>query len=264
MKSGLRVVSVREFIREHTSAASLDQMHLLHSTPSSNIFDILNSGKLLAAPCKVFKQNLCYLFVGRPAFKWNSETEAKSWQLPFVIVLRASAVPPVKGIYPFDTGAFQNGRMPDYLTMFGLDAFSLGTDVGLIPSLIARFFSDNQRYALGRGLPTEEIVRTHTLGPRHAQIQALAELYSDRSNTKIDDRAKTIELQIDRDIGISSENVLGIILPQQYADEDGVKVALKELGCRVETYPEFPISIQNYFGIIYDLVGKITRSKKRR
>lgn len=86
----------------------------IHSTASSNLIPILNEEKLLAVKCNVFQgEKLCYLFVGRAAYKGKDALNPEPWQLPTVFVMRFSNPPPLKRIHPFDTGAFERGRMPD-------------------------------------------------------------------------------------------------------------------------------------------------------
>jgi len=79
------------------------------------------------------------------------------WQLPAVLVMRFNTPPPLKRIYPFDTGAFHRGRMPDYLTAFDMENFELGSDQDQIGRMISLYFQDARSHAASLWLPTKNI-----------------------------------------------------------------------------------------------------------
>ena len=54
------------------------------------------------------------------------------------------------------------------------------------------------------------------------QIEALVQLYSERSTRSYDDRARTVEIQISEDIGIDEESILGVVMPDRFRNEPDI------------------------------------------
>ncbi len=254
----LRVVRLNEFL----TPLGVEEQGLppfVHSTPSARIIDILNDSKILATQCNVFREKLCYLFVGRPAYKWTFNAQASAWQLPFVVMIKDIGISPLKRIYPFDTGAFSARILPDYITMFERERFNVGTNLSDIEKIISTFFTNSKNYMSAKAKSEDKIAEDYSLGVKHQEISALSRLFNDRSNSAVDDRGRTIELQIAEDLIISKKNVIGMILPRQYANDIDIKEAIEHLGCEVETYSEFPLSVNSYYGIIYQHISSIMR-----
>jgi hypothetical protein len=167
----------------------------VHSTSASNLIDIIADGKLLATPCNVFRQDkLCYFFVGRPAYKMKPTENPSTWQLPVAFVVRFEKPPPIKRIFPFDSGAFHERRLPDYITMFKMDGY---------------------------------------------------------------DRAAAIELQIEQDIEIRQDNLLGIVMPTEYSRVPGLMQSITGITKNVETYDHYPLGLGHHFAFLYERVKAI-------
>lgn len=256
----LRVIRLNEFIRQ-SETEGRELPPFVHTTPSARIVEILRDSKLLVTECNVFCERLCYLFVGRPAYKWKSDGEASVWQLPFVVLVNNIDTLSLKRIYPFDTGAFSSRRLPDYITLFNRENYNVGKNVLDAERIIKTFFTNTKNYMNGKAKSEDDMRETYNLGVKHQEISALARLYNDKSNSSFDDRSKVIELQISEDLNISKENVIGLVLPKQYADDADIQSAISKLECEVETYGEFPLNVDNYYGMIYQSVNHIMRRK---
>jgi hypothetical protein len=230
----------------------------IHSTSSSRLIPILKEEKLLAVKCNVFKgEKLCYLFVGRAAYKNKDALNPEPWQLPSVFVMRFNTPPPLKRIHPFDTGAFDRGRMPDYLTTFNLDDFNVGTDHDQIGRLISLYFETPRRYVNRDANDQKKLKDEHLLTMSHARVLAVAKLYKEGSTKNYDDRAAAIELQVAEDIPLKKENLLGVMVPEEYLRTPGVRESLKALTQVVETYRLLPLSISQHYGLIYEGVETV-------
>lgn len=253
----LRVIGLPEFLQAAKRGGGLSTPPLIHSTPSKNVMDILAGGHLKAVPCNVYKEPLCYLFVARPAYKWSSEDQPSRWQLPFVLVLKTLDHTLIKRIHPFDTGAFASGRLPDYIMTFDRDGYELGRNTDSIAALIDVFFGGVDAYRRGNAVPEADMRARHALGVEHQEVEALTRLYAQRTNSPSDDRARTIEVQAAVDVPLSPGNLLGVVIPKAYMAHGGIREALAVLRCRVETYDEFPISTESYYGVIYERVAAI-------
>lgn len=230
----------------------------IHSTPSSKLINIIQGEKLLAMRCNVFKgENLCYLFVGRAAYKGKDAANPQPWQLPSAFVMRFEQPPPIKRLHPFDSGAFAGNRMPDYLSAFDLKNFELGTDQEQIGRLISLYFQTPRRYIDRNSVDEQKIKDEHLLTMSHAEILALGKLYREGSTRNYDDRAAAIEVQVAEDIPLKKENLLGVVIPEEYSRTDGVLDSLRKLTKVVETYRLLPLSLNQHYSLIYDCVERI-------
>ena len=231
---------------------------LVHSTQAANLIKIVNNNSLLATPCNVFvKDRLCYFFVGRPAYKQKSVEDPSEWELPVAFVVRFHEPPPFKRIFPFDSGAFKGKLLPRYITMFNLENYNVSGDPEHIGRIISVFFKTRQRYQQRRASGYEELAQEHLLGPEHQEIKALAKLYLEQSSIDLDDRAAAIEVQIDQDVKLSRENLLGIVVPEEYMRSPTYRGPLQSMANVIETYGLHPLSTAHHYGQIYDAVNRI-------
>lgn len=258
----IRAVKLPDFLRT-AMTGTVKELPLVHSTAGKNIYDIMEARCLRAVPCNVFRENLCYLFVGRPAYKWTSSAEASYWQAPLVFVLKDLAGAPIKRVHPFDTGAFQSNRIPDFLTMFPMAGFDIGPDPLAIDRLISAFFKDVEAYLAGMGFSEDELQSRYSLTAKHQEIQAIGRLLSFRGNEPGDDRIKTIEIQTEQDVSIAGGNLLGVVVPRPYLLEPELKAELEALGGQIEDYGMFPLRVENYYSEIYSAVRRITKAKHK-
>ncbi|MET4019756.1 hypothetical protein ABIB73_005307 [Bradyrhizobium sp. F1.4.3] len=252
-----REVRLRDFLRQ-SNLAEPKTPPWVHSAPSSKLIKIIEDEKLLAMGCNVFKkEKLCYLFVGRAAYKGKDSLNPQPWQLPSVFVMRFATPPPIKRLYPFDTGAFDGNRMPAYLTAFDMENFELGSDQAQIGRLISLYFDTPRRYVDRKSLDEEKIKDEHLLTMSHAEILALGKLYREGSTKNYDDRAAAIEVQIGEDIPLRKEDLLGVVIPEEYARTEGVRESLLNFTNHIETYRLLPLSLNQHYSTIYDCVERI-------
>jgi hypothetical protein len=229
-----------------------------HSTSANNLFDIIESGKLLATPCNVFKgERLCYLFIGRPAYKTKPVENPSPWQLPVAFVVRFPKPPPIKRIFPFDSGAFFHKKLPSYITMFKMAGYDIASDPTLVGRLVSFYFKTPERYFKRRPAGLEELKEDHNLDMRHAEVMALGRLYQENSAPKFDDRAAAIEVQVEEDIELKPENLIGIVMPSEYARTPGFMIDIKKLTSIVETYDLFPLGSAAHYGLLYEGVQRV-------
>jgi hypothetical protein len=250
-------VGLRDFLTKSNLAVPKSPPWI-HSTASSRLISILQQEKLVAVKCNVFKgEKLCYLFVGRAAYKGKDALNPEPWQLPSVFVMRFNSPPALKRIYPFDSGAFHKGRMPDYLTTFDLENFDLGNDQDQIGRMISLYFETPRRYVDRDANDQKKLKDEHLLNMSHAKVLALAKLYKEGSTKNYDDRAAAIELQVEQDIPLKKENLLGVVIPEEYMRTPGVRESLRDLTKVVETYRLLPLNISQHYGLIYDCVEQV-------
>ena len=69
-------LTLSEFLSNKNLPSALG-LPWIHSASASNLMKIIDDEKLLALSCNVFKgEKLCYLFIGRPAYKIRSIGDA--------------------------------------------------------------------------------------------------------------------------------------------------------------------------------------------
>jgi hypothetical protein len=260
MRSPLRHVTIPEFLRA-AQAGAVDAPPPVHSTIAANLFSILEAGRIRAAPCDVFRgERLCYLFIGRPSYKKSGTGEAPHWMLPVVFVLNNLKNLPIKRIHPLDTGAFASRRLPDYVTAFDLEGFELGSDPTEIRRTIAAFYETAERYINGESRSLESIKTQMQIGVRHARVEALVRLYSERTLPEIDDRGRNIEVQVSDDIPLK-DNLFGVVMPDPYQYDLELVRCLKDLGVKTEYYGIYPLNADAHFGTMYEAVSRIFRRR---
>lgn len=256
-KPGLRRQSLSEFLTNKNLSGNLT-LPWVHSASAAKIFDLLEEGKLLAMDCDVFKgEKLVYFFVGRPAYKMKAVDAPSEWELPVVFVVRFDKPPPIKRVFPFDSGAFQKGRMPSYISMFPIGAYELSSDMAMAGRLVSFYFKTQKRYFDRHAAGEQEMREEHSLDITHDQILALGKLYRDRDTSKLDDRAAAIEVQIAEGIPLDKTNVLGVVVPTEYKRHKGMHQALKELTPNVEAYDIMPLGTEAHYGLVYECVKRI-------
>ena len=251
-------LSISEFLAVDNSGVAASP-NAVHSTSAASLPYILSSGEIDAFPCKVFSlEPTCYLFVGRPSYKWAVDGEASWWQCPVVFVLRSFDQLPIKRIFPFDSGAFASKKFPDYITMFSMERFSLGHEAATVQSFLAAFYETPERFWAGDALTRKKMNERVRLTTTHMHVEALLRLYTDKSSPIFDDRSRVIELQVSKPVSISDGALLGIVLPEGYKDNPDFNEFFHRCGCQVEYYPVYPLSVSSYFAEIYRLVQKIS------
>jgi hypothetical protein len=254
----VRVIRLKEYLQQ-VNVAVAKSPPMVHSTSAHRLIDIIGSGKLLAMPCNVFAgDKLCYCFLGRPAYKGPSVESPSEWQLPIAFVLRFHQPPPIKRVFPFDSGAFlAAGRLPSYITCFKLDGYDISGDPNNIGRLISFFFKSTERYVSRRAAGYEELKEEHNLDMSHQEVLAIARLFQEHSSARCDDRSAAIEMQIEADITLAKDNLLGVVIPEEFKRTPGLMQALKSIAGHVQTYPHYPLGTQEHYALIYDGVKSI-------
>lgn len=253
----VKAVRLIEFL-QNANAPSSANLPWVHTTRAALLFNILESKKLAATPCNVFTgEKLCYLFVGRPAYKFKTPEQASSWELPVVFVVRYKNPPPIKRVFPFDSGAFSKNLLPSYITIFNRDNYNFGPDVAQIGKLISVFFRDNERYWTRSPISDADFEQQYDLGARHQEVRALNRLFNEYSSQLFDDRSAAVEIQVNDDIELSPKDVLGVVVPSEYARDPEIMADLKSITQNVEQYDIVPLNAEYHFGQIYSSVKSI-------
>lgn len=228
---------------------------LVHTTDAGNILRIIREDKISVTECDTFSdEKLAYFFHGRPSYRKFRE-KPMEWELPLVIVMNSACLVNTRRLFPFDSGAFHSGRLPDYITGFSDSDFELASTQDAIHLLIDVFFGDDTSYFHGNARNTAEITHRRRLTIQHSRIKALAALYN-REQLAADDRALALEIQTDQDVALKG-NIIGAVLPRPYYDDSKLRDYFKKQNVIVKHYDTYPLNTEAYMSIIYKEVKEI-------
>ncbi len=235
------------------SVVSSDELPLVHSTKSYNLRLMIDTGDITPQPCDVFKgDDLNYFFVGRPAYKYHSDSgTAESWELPCCFIFEAASVGNVKRIFPFDSGAFKKRLYPSYINSMPISEFEVqGYDA--IGKIIGSFFGSAKRYFDLKPKNVDQFNNEFSLNPFDAEIQATMKLAGETTPNTFDDRRFCIEVQTDQSLKLESAKILAVVLPEIYLDIDSVRDRIQnEWNAEPIGYQMYSLSVSNYHSLIY-------------
>lgn len=201
------------------------------------------------------------MFVGRPAYKYKiEEGETPDYLLPAVFVFRFQTDPAIKRLYPFDSGAFMKRMLPTYVTTFGSDMFELEPQRASIGQVIGTFFGSDAAYMKRAAKGMDELKQHHSMMPSEAPAKAINRLYQDRGADRFDDRAAAVEVQIASALPLTREDLLGVVLPEEYKREAEFIEDIRKITPNIEFYGVFPMNINMYWALISDSVNKIYKN----
>ena len=234
---------------------------LVHSTEAYYIKKFMKTGRIAATRCTFFtKEDLSYFFVGRPAYKRLVDTEAEYWELPICFIIDFKAVQ-VKRIFPFDSGAFKSALYPSYISMMDLNEFEVGQDPHSVQKIVGTFFASNSKYFSLKPREKESFEAKFEVDVLNEEIKALHRLIGER-NGKIDDRRFSIEIQSTKDTFLTPENVLAVVLPETYLENDEVlNYVESNLNATLITYPIYPLNKTYYYYAIYEKVQHFFKNR---
>ncbi len=200
---------------------------LVHTTTAYKFADIYPSDELRPTSCPVFNEPLLYFFYGRPAYRArdtaNSDIEF-NW--PIIFVISHEALPSIKRVFPFDTGAFDIGIYKEFFHKDSLiQDFQLPGRIESACAVVRAFYGNNREYFRGQSTKNVEIPLMEFEASGIQQLSRLAGVQIDPSTKRRDERSSAIELQTSDPISLLN-NISAIILPQQYFQKQEIRDAL--------------------------------------
>jgi hypothetical protein len=254
-------------LRARASRGSVpDKLPLVHVTAVWTANEIIRGGKLETRRCSIFKKEMLYFFVLRPAYR-TKDGDEKSHQLtrfPVVFIVAPEAADPPFHVYPFDTGGAVNGAFaaqadryvpledyelePSHAAVAGHIGWAFGT--------LENYFDGHLRQDILDGVPEFESV---TRG--YVDVARMGRAGSNQH----DKRASAVELAIGHDVDLKG-NVLLAILPKQLLEgssgDNAVLMArLNELDIQIETYDWQPNTMPDEF---QEQIAEIARAWFRK
>ena len=244
--------ALAEFLRRN-SVQAVGGLPLVHSTQAYGLLKIIKSDKIEASYCDVFKEDLAYFFVGRPAYKFkDSGEEAQEWELPCCFVMEFASITDIKRIYPFDSGAYK--RYPRYLNMIERDEFEVASVANAPHKIIGSFFGSARNYFRLSPKPKKEFADEYSLRVTEPEVKAAHALASHRFKG-FDDRRFAIEVQSSASVDLKLIRPLAVILPMIYLDDPDIRSKIEDdWKAHPISYVSSCLNVSAYYGQIYSQV----------
>ncbi|RDV05916.1 hypothetical protein DXH95_00180 [Sphingorhabdus pulchriflava] len=248
--------ALSRFLSKNTVRKSAE-MPVFHSTSAYSARRILFDNVINPQSCNVFQnEKLTYLFYGRPSYKRESRSQiTKYWQLPAVFLFDYK-VSRYKRIFPFDTGAFENGIYPEFFGMMPRNEYDTGSMPDSPSRLVSSFFVDCERFFKLSPRDKKDFDSRFETTAVDEEIHALYELIVSYSE-KIDDRRFSIELQTEHEIHLSDGACKALIIPEEYLESDELVDKCDKMGIEVLSYPSFPLKQEMYYYHIYNIIFEL-------
>jgi len=237
---------------------------LVHSTKAFHLRSLQQSNTLLAGDCDVFiGEKLNYFFVGRPAYKTETEeSESAYWEFPCCFIFEFEAIGDIKRIFPFDSGAFNQKRYPSYLKMMKSEAFEVSSVAGSPGRIIGAFFGSPSRYFEMKPVGEDEFHAEHLLKPMDMEVKALHRLSLEKSASTFDDRRLTIEVQSSSDVDLTVTQPLAVIAPSEFFEDDVFRSHVEMVWKATPiSYPVFSLNVKTAYGQIYEKVREFYQAR---
>ena len=238
-----------QYLDQRFTGASVQHPALpfFHSCEAKFLQSILDSRELQPRPCKVYGENLLYLFYGKPAYKSGEISHSSlSFMMPMCFIINYEAVCDVKRIVAFDSGAFPMYKDHFHESMTTKE-FELTPSKSVLKKMIGYFYTGNESYFNGK--PKQELV----YDPIHFQIEGYHSLIKTQNKAEIDDRKASLEVQVTAAIPLNSFAIEAIILPASLAKSPMVKeIIINDLKIPIIEILNYGVVSNNYYGLVLD------------
>lgn len=205
------------YLQSLIAQPQIAKMPFVHSTSYYHFTQMVRTHALVTDECSIFKENLLYLYYGRPAYRVSKNVEGgdSAYHLPVCLVLKPESLGEVKRVYPFDSGAFKGGFFKRHIhEAIDMDNYLLENHLDSPLRVVSTFFGTNEKYYAGAvieglhidGLEAEAYSYYKMLNDTGATFKGANDIVSD-------DRRYTIEAQSGTDINLIASKVLAVILP---------------------------------------------------
>ena len=206
--------SIIEFVDSHAPAMpSLPLTHVMDSYILERQYSESSISPL--EKCDVYKEELVYLFYGRPSYRPDMSNMSSSLEYiePVCFVLSPDVFQNVERLYPFDTGAHKEKLYDTILhpKMERADFELNPAKLEVAQKTISAFFGENKAYLLATPKNISQTGMDKT-------CLAYVNLIQNASREEVDDRSSAIELQFKRDVALDG-NILAVIASVSEAEK---------------------------------------------
>ncbi|MDP5280853.1 hypothetical protein Q9Q95_18145 [Sphingomonas sp. DG1-23] len=222
--------SFRQSLAVNTSTPANPQLPLCHVASCRTILDFIENGVVSTDEiCDVFGEKLNYFFYGRAAYrpKDSSKTNVVI-AAPAALIIAPDAIAAPFSVYPFDTGGFP--RYGPSADGHKLTDFAMREEITECERVIERHWQSYGDYIRA---DLDGFMRR--LDPDCPAVECYSAIVRDADPDAADDRRSSLEVTSLTDVPIDASNILGIVLPRQYADNSAIR-SLQSQGVCVQKY----------------------------
>lgn len=202
---------------------------LMHSCDVYACESIINQSSINPALCPVFGEDLLYFFYGKPAYPIGAKepyNRTDTFCCPVCFIIDIDKID-IFRIFPFDSGAFMSGKYQQFIHRhMNIEKFEIKNNNVSIMAYISVIFGNNKNYI--EGTP----IKNHA---EDTHVDALLNLLSAKGGFEFDERSNTIEVISKKPIDIS-QNVLGIVLPENFLRKAEISCFINENSIKYKTY----------------------------
>lgn len=261
--------SVNDFtqyiLKSHPSVPALPLTYITDSDDFINIIKADN--QLKPNRCPILKEDLLYLFYGRPMYRVESDIEDAFFQMlyPVCILLKPECLKNAKRIYPFDSSAYtlHESYFPKDIYDSSIENFLIDPNsseqipiVEIPQRIVSTFFGNNFNYYYNK--VKQNLLRYKS----YAEIKSYYTAIKADRKSIFEDRLSTIEIQTDSPITLSKDTVLAVALPQVLLDEKIIsETIVQKWGIEPLTYEIYHSGPDYFISITMELVGNFLREK---
>ncbi|MDI1259902.1 hypothetical protein [Aquabacterium sp.] len=194
--------------------------------------------------CNVFKEALIYLFYGRPAYRAIESQQLRlSARAPVVLIFNNVIERAGMRLFPFDSGAFESRYEPWRHQDMQLSGFTMPCGQDAAERHVSEFFGSRDHYlAMAPIRPTRPY-------SGEFEVESIAEMLNDKSAEPADDRRLAIELQINRNLSLTTADTFAIVVPESISEADWLRSWQSDLGAGVivKTYQLRPLHTAGHY-----------------
>ncbi|MFI0845250.1 hypothetical protein [Mesorhizobium sp. IMUNJ 23232] len=252
---------LNEFVAKQEAVS--DTLPFIHLTNTYKFDKIAASDIIKTERCRYFKEELIYLFYGRPAYRIKKTLNGNlpfDWPVALIFDERIIAKK-ISRLYPFDTGGFfikKYERFFDKASTIG--DFSLEPTLETILRVVSAFYQSNYEYFTGASRKNVDIaidqfeaIGLHEMARQPADPEA-------SSRVPPDERASSIEAQLEEDLALSGA-LRAVVCPLRLMEVSRWVAALNRWSPTViepysvhnAVHPEF------FAGVVYSKVESALR-----
>jgi len=190
-----------------------ERLRWCHRTDAFALRDIIRNGCVVPRMCNVFNEPLTYLFYGRPAYRSQESQQVRlSARAPVILIFNNSIEQAGARIFPFDSGAFESRYEPWRHQDMQLSGFRMPCGQDAAERHVFEFFGSRSNYLAMQSMRPK---RTYA---GEFEVETVAEMLSDNSADPADDRRLAVELQLDRNLLLTSEDTFALVIPESISE----------------------------------------------
>ena len=199
------------------------ELPLVHTTEYFRLASIHSSNTLTPRDCKIFKEPLLYFFYGRPAYRDSTKTtptrDVGFYPICFVFG-PGTIIKKAKRVYPFDSGASQDGLYePAIKRADALAGYLVPPLAESARKIVTSFFDTDLGYLAGSARSTL------TFASSESEAESYHRLIKGGGDPKCDDRCSAVEIQITDCLDIR-QDLKAIVLPTCFLEDAALAHAI--------------------------------------